>query len=44
MFTICRLRKEKDEEKLQRLVQEEAVKFLWDQVKISFLNHFLTLC
>ncbi|KAL8190803.1 UNVERIFIED_CONTAM: hypothetical protein K2H54_061957 [Gekko kuhli] len=27
------LRKEKDEEKRQRMVQEEAVKFLWDQVR-----------
>ncbi|XP_070798832.1 centrosomal protein of 97 kDa [Pituophis catenifer annectens] len=30
---VQKLRKEKNEEKLQRLVQEEAVKFLWDQVK-----------
>ncbi|XP_042315814.1 centrosomal protein of 97 kDa [Sceloporus undulatus] len=30
---IKQLKKEKDEEKLQRLVQEEAVKFLWDQVR-----------
>nr|XP_060626670.1 centrosomal protein of 97 kDa isoform X1 [Anolis sagrei ordinatus] len=30
---INQLRKEKDEEKLQRLVQEEAVKFLWNQVR-----------
>nr|XP_034971357.1 centrosomal protein of 97 kDa-like [Zootoca vivipara] len=30
---VDKLRKEKDEEKLQRLVQEEAVKFLWDQVR-----------
>nr|XP_056714154.1 centrosomal protein of 97 kDa [Euleptes europaea] len=28
-----KLRKEKDEEKLQRMVQEEAVKFLWDQLR-----------
>ncbi|XP_070606175.1 centrosomal protein of 97 kDa [Erythrolamprus reginae] len=30
---VQKLRKEKDEEKLQRLVQEETVKFLWNQVK-----------
>ncbi|XP_062982941.1 centrosomal protein of 97 kDa [Elgaria multicarinata webbii] len=31
---VKKLKKEKDEEKLQRLVQEEAVKFLWDQVRV----------
>ncbi|NWV65945.1 CEP97 protein, partial [Malurus elegans] len=30
---IQKLRKEREEEKMQRLVQEEAVKFLWNQVK-----------
>ncbi|NWV34291.1 CEP97 protein, partial [Grantiella picta] len=30
---VEKLRKEKEEEKMQRLVQEEAVKFLWNQVK-----------
>ncbi|NWV80041.1 CEP97 protein, partial [Dasyornis broadbenti] len=30
---IENLRKEREEEKMQRLVQEEAVKFLWNQVK-----------
>ncbi|NXA36531.1 CEP97 protein, partial [Eudromia elegans] len=30
---IEKLRKEREEDKLQRLVQEEAVKFLWNQVK-----------
>ncbi|XP_015668697.1 centrosomal protein of 97 kDa [Protobothrops mucrosquamatus] len=30
---VEKLKKEKNEEMLQRLVQEEAVKFLWDQVK-----------
>ncbi|NXY23974.1 CEP97 protein, partial [Atrichornis clamosus] len=30
---IEKLRKEREEEKMQRLVQEEAVKFLWNQVK-----------
>ncbi|XP_053168623.1 centrosomal protein of 97 kDa isoform X2 [Hemicordylus capensis] len=30
---VEKLKKEKDEERLQRLVQEEAVKFLWDQVR-----------
>ncbi|KAH0624985.1 hypothetical protein JD844_032963 [Phrynosoma platyrhinos] len=30
---IKQLKKEKDEEKLQRRVQEEAVKFLWKQVR-----------
>ncbi|XP_030331810.1 centrosomal protein of 97 kDa isoform X1 [Strigops habroptila] len=30
---IEKLRKEKEEDKIQRLVQEEAVRFLWNQVK-----------
>ncbi|XP_020640646.3 centrosomal protein of 97 kDa isoform X1 [Pogona vitticeps] len=30
---VKQLRKEKDEEKLQRMVQEEAVRFLWNQVR-----------
>ncbi|KFV55670.1 Centrosomal protein of 97 kDa, partial [Tyto alba] len=30
---IQKLRKEREEDKIQRLVQEEAVRFLWDQVK-----------
>ncbi|XP_069724529.1 centrosomal protein of 97 kDa isoform X2 [Phaenicophaeus curvirostris] len=30
---IEKLRKEREEDKIQRLVQEEAVKFLWNQVK-----------
>ncbi|NXS61855.1 CEP97 protein, partial [Brachypteracias leptosomus] len=30
---IEKLRKEREEEKIQRLVQEEAVRFLWNQVK-----------
>ncbi|NXY84327.1 CEP97 protein, partial [Alcedo cyanopectus] len=30
---IEELRKEREEEKIQRLVQEEAVRFLWNQVK-----------
>ncbi|XP_060090565.1 centrosomal protein of 97 kDa isoform X2 [Heteronotia binoei] len=30
---VEKLRKEKDEEKLQRVVQEEAIKFLWDQIR-----------
>ncbi|XP_075446223.1 centrosomal protein of 97 kDa isoform X2 [Ascaphus truei] len=30
---VTRLKKERDEERLQRLVQEEAVKYLWDQVR-----------
>ncbi|NXE37092.1 CEP97 protein, partial [Ptilorrhoa leucosticta] len=30
---IEKLRKEREEDKVQRLVQEEAVKFLWNQVK-----------
>ncbi|KAM4905567.1 centrosomal protein of 97 kDa [Sylvia borin] len=30
---IDKLRKEREEDKMQRLVQEEAVKFLWNQVK-----------
>lgn len=30
---ICRLKKERDEERVQRLVQEEALQYLWDQVR-----------
>ncbi|XP_073471050.1 centrosomal protein of 97 kDa [Aquarana catesbeiana] len=30
---VIRLKKEKDEEKMERLVQTEAVKFLWEQVR-----------
>ncbi|NXP23509.1 CEP97 protein, partial [Scytalopus superciliaris] len=30
---VERLRKEREEDKMQRLVQEEAVRFLWNQVK-----------
>ncbi|NXI38855.1 CEP97 protein, partial [Galbula dea] len=30
---VEKLRKEREEEKIQRLVQEEAVRFLWNQVK-----------
>ncbi|XP_030137900.4 centrosomal protein of 97 kDa [Taeniopygia guttata] len=30
---IKKLRKEREEDKMQRLVQEEAIKFLWNQVK-----------
>ncbi|XP_032909472.1 centrosomal protein of 97 kDa isoform X2 [Catharus ustulatus] len=30
---VEKLRKEREEDKMQRLVQEEAVKFLWNQVK-----------
>ncbi|NXE91871.1 CEP97 protein, partial [Menura novaehollandiae] len=30
---IEKLRKEREEDKMQRLVQEEAIKFLWNQVK-----------
>ncbi|XP_062452441.1 centrosomal protein of 97 kDa [Rhea pennata] len=30
---IKKLRKEREEDKIQRLVQEEAVRFLWNQVK-----------
>ncbi|XP_042665919.1 centrosomal protein of 97 kDa isoform X2 [Centrocercus urophasianus] len=30
---IQKLRKEREEDKIQRLVQEEAVRFLWNQVK-----------
>uniref|UniRef100_A0A8D2LRA4 Centrosomal protein of 97 kDa n=1 Tax=Varanus komodoensis TaxID=61221 RepID=A0A8D2LRA4_VARKO len=47
---VKKLRKEKDEEKLQRLVQEEAVKFLWDQVRsiqewqLSINPHLSTIC
>ncbi|XP_053563523.1 centrosomal protein of 97 kDa [Bombina bombina] len=30
---ITRLKKERDEERIQRLVQEEAVKYVWEQVQ-----------
>ncbi|KAM3934560.1 centrosomal protein of 97 kDa [Leptodactylus fuscus] len=30
---VARLKKDRDEERMQRLVQEEAVRFLWDQVR-----------
>ncbi|XP_056412247.1 centrosomal protein of 97 kDa isoform X2 [Hyla sarda] len=30
---VCRLKKERDEERMQRLVQEEALQYLWDQVR-----------
>ncbi|NXQ15533.1 CEP97 protein, partial [Peucedramus taeniatus] len=30
---VEKLRKEREEDKMQRLVQEEAIKFLWNQVK-----------
>ncbi|XP_040192553.1 centrosomal protein of 97 kDa isoform X2 [Rana temporaria] len=30
---VIRLKKEKDEEKMERLVQAEAVKYLWEQVR-----------
>lgn len=39
----CRLRKEREEDKIQRLVQEEAVRFLWNQVNsFSPLSFLLT--
>lgn len=31
---LCRVRKQQEEDRLQRRVQEEAVKFLWKQVSI----------
>ncbi|XP_029434659.1 centrosomal protein of 97 kDa isoform X2 [Rhinatrema bivittatum] len=43
---VTRLRKESEEERIQRLVQEEAVKFLWKQVQslhqwhLSVNQHF----
>ncbi|XP_071992162.1 centrosomal protein of 97 kDa isoform X3 [Engystomops pustulosus] len=30
---VSRLKKERDEERVQRLVQEEAIRYLWDQVR-----------
>lgn len=32
---FCRMRKQQEEERLQRRVQEEAVKFLWKQVCVK---------
>lgn len=32
MGFVCRVQQQYEEERLQRLVQEEAVKFLWKQV------------
>ncbi len=33
-----RMRKQQEEERLQRRVQEEAVKFLWKQVRVTMRN------
>jgi len=41
MVFVCRVQQQYEEEQLQRLVQEEAVKFLWKQV--SGLKSFLIL-
>lgn len=35
---FCRVRKQHEEERLQRRVQEEAVKFLWKQVGVKVMN------
>lgn len=32
---FCRVRKQQEEDRLQRRVQEEAVKFLWKQVSMT---------
>lgn len=32
MTFVCRMQQQYEEERLQRLVQEEAVKFLWNEV------------
>lgn len=32
MKFVCRMQQQYEEERLQRLVQEEAVKFLWKEV------------
>lgn len=32
------VRKQQEEERLQRRVQEEAVKFLWKQVSVKMMN------
>lgn len=40
----CRLRKEREEDKIQRLVQEEAVRFLWNQVNSFSPLSFLLTC
>lgn len=34
IWCICSVEKQYEEERLQRLVQEEAVKFLWKEVSI----------
>lgn len=44
MAFVCRMQQQYEEERLQRLVQEEAVKFLWKQVSdwsrhLSFTTH-----
>lgn len=44
MTFVCRMQQQYEEERLQRLVQEEAVKFLWKQVSdwsrhLSFIIH-----
>lgn len=32
---VCRVQRQQEEEKLQRMIQEEAVKFLWKQVSLN---------
>ncbi|XP_015732748.1 centrosomal protein of 97 kDa isoform X2 [Coturnix japonica] len=47
---IQKLRKEREEDKIQRLVQEEAVRFVWNQVKslqqwqLTVTQHLGTTC
>lgn len=40
MWFVCRVQKQYEEERLERLVQEDAVKFLWKQVsKVLYHNN-----
>lgn len=38
IIMFCRVRKQQEEDRLQRRVQEEAVKFLWKQVSMTMIT------
>ena len=38
MGFVCRMQQQYEEERLQRLVQEEAVKFLWKEVSVRICH------
>lgn len=40
---LCRMRKQQEEDRLQRRVQEEAVKFLWKQVSIMMETRVISV-